>query len=169
MHPAEIQTALDGMVVLVDTREQDTPSLRARVKCFGKHERQKLDAGDYSAKLPLPDGSWYQISVAVERKMDFDELANCYCQQRGRFTREFERAKAAGIKIYLLVENASWESAYLGSYMSRMKAKSLVASMLAWIARYDCQIIFCEPKTSGTLIHDILYRESKEALTRMVD
>lgn len=165
MHPAEIETALKEMVILVDTREQDTPSLRARLKRFGKYERAKLDAGDYSAKV-LIDNNWRVIPAAVERKMDFDELAMCYCKQRPRFTREFERAKAANIKLYLLVEGGSWEDAYRGHYRSRMAAKSLVASILAWLARYNCQILFCQPYTSGQLIRDILYREAKEYLIR---
>ena len=169
MHPSEIETALESLVVLVDTREQDTPALRARLKRFGKYERAKLDAGDYSAKVPLPDGAWYQLPVAIERKMDFGELAQCYCQQRKRFTAEFERAKEAQIKMYLLIEGASWEDAYAGAYPSKMKPQSLVASILAWLARYDCQILFCARRTSGRLIRDILFREAKEALMRMVD
>jgi len=166
MHPAEIETALEGMVVLVDTREQDTASLQERVRHFGKYEREKLDAGDYSAKVPLSDGNWHYLPVAVERKMSLDELISCYCQQRARFKREFERAKAANIKLYLLVENGSWESAYRGLYRSKMRAKSLIGSILAWMARYDCQLIFCRPQTSGQLIRDILYREAKEDLMR---
>lgn len=165
----EAEAALDGMVVLVDTREQDTPTLRARLRHFGVWEREKLDVGDYSARFPLPDGSWYRLPVAVERKMDFTELAACYCRQRKRFAAEFERAKGAGIKLYLLVEGASWEDAYAGAYRSRMDPKSLVASRLAWLARYNCQVIFCERQTTGQLIRDILYREGKEALLGMVD
>ena len=169
MHPSEIETALKGMVVLVDTREQDTSSLRARLRHFGKWERHKLDAGDYSAKLPLPEGGWFQLPIAVERKMDFDELANCFCQQRERFKREFERASKAKIKLYLLIERGNWEDAYCGRYRSKMNPHALVASILAWLARYDCQILFCQPQTSGKLIHDLLYREAKEALIRMCD
>lgn len=169
MHPSEIDAALEEMVILVDTREQETPALQRRAMCFGKWERHKLEAGDYSAKLPLPGGAWYQIPVAVERKMDFDELAVCYCKQRPRFTREFERARAAGIKIYLLIEGGSWEDAYAGNYHSNMDAKAFVASLLAWLARYNSQIVFCKARTSGKLIRDILYRESKEALLRMMD
>ena len=169
MHPAEINAALDGMVYLIDTREQPTPSLQARLRFFGKHERCKLDAGDYSAKVPLPDGTWKTVQAAVERKMDFDELANCYCKGRARFTREFERAKEANIKLYLLIEGGSWEDAYHGAYRSHMAPKSLIASMLAWLARYDCQVLFCQSYTTGQLIRDVLYREAKEMLTRMVD
>ena len=168
MHPAEIEQALEELVVLVDTREQDTASLQERLKFFGKYERQKLDAGDYSAKVLMPAGEWFQIPVAVERKMDFDELADCYCRSRERFMREFERAKESGTKIYLLIEGASWEDAYAGAYRSHMRAKSLVGSILAWLARYDCQVLFCQSRTTGKLIRDILYREAKETLTRMV-
>ena len=161
----EIEHALDNMVFLVDTREQETPSLKARLKHFPKWERQKLDAGDYSAKVCV-NGDWLQIPVAIERKMNFTELATCYCKGRDRFQREFERAKAAGAKIYLLVENASWEDAYMGNYRSKMSANSLIASIFAWLARYDCQILFCAPCTTGRLIQSILYWESREFLMR---
>ena len=92
MTPREIETALGGMVVLVDTREQDTPRLRARLKEINcPYERHKLDFGDYSAKLPVGD-DWIYLNVAIERKMDFDELAQCFCKGRARFAREFDRA-----------------------------------------------------------------------------
>lgn len=163
-------SALDGMVCLVDTREQDTPRLRARLRQIGcTCTREKLDFGDYSAKFPLPDGTWLQCPAAIERKMSIGELAACYCRGRDRFTREFERAKEAGCKLYLLVENASWEDAYTGRYSSQMSPQALVASLLAWLARYDCQVLFCTPATTGKLIHDVLYREGKQAMERMVD
>ena len=101
--------------------------------------------------------------------MHLDELCNCFCKDRKRFEREFERAKKAGAKVYLLIEDASWEQAYNGKYRSRMAPASLVASMQAWLARYNCQIIMCKQETSGKLIHDILYRELKEHLEAMDD
>lgn len=108
------------------------------------------------------------LNAAVERKMDFSELAQCFCNGRARFAREFERAKAADAKIYLLIENQCWEDAYSGNYRSQMKPQAFVASLLAWLARYRCQIIFCDQRTSGNLIHDILYREGREMLERMM-
>lgn len=152
---------------LVDTREQDTPRLRARLERMGiPWERKKLDFGDYSVKCDRLDLS---RSVCIERKMSLDELCSCYCKARGRFEREFIRAKEAGGKVILLVEDASWEMVYAGCYRSRMKPDALVASLLAWLARYDCQIVFCRPETSGRLIRDILYRELKERLEAMPD
>lgn len=164
MHPVEVKSALESMVCLVDTREQDTPRLRARLKDMGcQWERKKLDFGDYSVKCDILDLSG---NVTVERKMDLDELCNCYCKDRKRFEREFERAKQSGAKVYLLVEDGSWEDAYSGKYRSRMSPESLVASIQAWLARYNCQVIFCQPQTTGRLIRDILYRELKEALEK---
>lgn len=172
MNPFDMNDALDGMVILIDTREQDTPRLRERIKQMSSAtERKALSFGDYSAKFPLPDGEWLDLSnaVVVERKMDFDELCHCYCQDRARFEREFERAQAAGAKTYLLIENATWEKAYNGIYRSHMRPSALVASILAWLARYDCQILFCKSETSGKLIHDVLFREGKQRLEAMED
>lgn len=156
-------------MVLVDTREQDTPRLRARLKSMNcPCEREKLDFGDYSAKITV-NGEWMRPNVSVERKMDFGELAQCFCKGRDKFRREFERAKAAGAKIYLLVENQSWEDAYSGNYRSEMKPSSFVGSILAWLSRYNCQVIFCRQATSGILIRDILKRECREMLERMME
>lgn len=168
MTPREIETALDGMVILIDTREQDTPRLRARIKDMGcRFERVKLDFGDYSAKFPVGD-EWIPLNVSIERKMNFSELAQCFCKGRSRFAREFDRAQKAGAKIYLMIEDATWEDAYIGNYNSQMSPKSFIGSMLAWLARYDCQLIFCNCRTSGKLIHDILRREGREMLERMM-
>lgn len=172
MEHFSVESALRSMVVLVDTREQDTSRARKRLKDLGcPYERVALSFGDYSAKCTLPSGEIFDASnvMAVERKMDFDELCNCYCKDRPRFTREFERAEEAGAKVYLLVENADWEKAYKGEYRSKMSPSSLIASMLAWLARYNCQVLFCAPSTSGMLIHDILYRELKERLEALPD
>lgn len=170
MHPIDVESTLKTMVCICDSREQATKQSERRYADFGvPWERCKLDFGDYSAVFTLPDGSEFDLRevVAVERKMSLDELCGCYTHDRSRFEREFERAKEAGAKLYLLIENASWGMAYNGKYRSQMKPQALVASMLAWLARYDCQIIMVGKDLSGKLIYDILYREAKERLTNM--
>lgn len=172
MHPLDVRDALASLVILLDTREQDTDRLRARLMQTGlPYERKKLDFGDYSAKVLLPCGDWHEFAgeFSIERKMSLDELCQCYTRDRPRFEREFERARSAGAKIYLLVENASWEMIYAGKYCSHMASPALVASVLAWLARYDCQIVFCKAETSGYLIRDIIYREAKERLLNYED
>lgn len=167
MNPFEVSRALKSLTLIVDTREQDTDRLRRRIRQTGlSFVRQKLDFGDYSAKTTLDNGTEFDISssVSIERKMNLDELCACYCKGRKRFTREFERAKSAGAKVYLLIENANWEKAYSGSYRSKMSPQALTASLFAWLARYNCQIIFCKEEISGKIIREILYREMKERL-----
>jgi ERCC4-type nuclease len=167
MHPVEVKRQLDSLVCLVDTREQDTIRAKKRLESIGLPiERVALNFGDYSARCGAIDLS---DKVVIERKMDLTELCGCYCKDRPRFEREFLRAKNADAKVYLLIENGSWEKAYNGVYRSQMRPESLVASMTAWLARYRCQLIFCKEEISGKLIHDILYRETKEALERLPD
>lgn len=164
----EIKEALENVKILVDTREQPNERFKKRVASFGcPWERCKLDFGDYSVAADLDDRRIsLQDAIAIERKMNIDELCGCYCHSRARFEREFERAQQAGAKIIMLIENATWEKVYAGTYRSLMQPQALTASMLAWLARYNCQLVFCKPETSGKLIHDILYRELKERLER---
>lgn len=170
MNPFEVSEALDHLTLLVDTREQDTLSFRRRMKeARIPWERRKLDFGDYSMKVELEDGNEVDFSpdVAIERKMSLDELCQCYGKERKRFQKEFSRAKEAGAKLYLLIENGNWEKAFEGDYRSQMKPQALTASLTAWLARYNCQVIFCQARTTPRLIREIVYREAKERLEGM--
>lgn len=158
------------MKIWVDSREQQTTISGRRYKQFGcPWERHQLNFGDYSAAFVLPNNEVFSLenSVCVERKYALDELCLCFTHDRGRFEREFVRAKEAGARLYLLIENGTYENVYSGSYRSQMTPQALIASMLAWMARYDCRIVMPKSAISGKLIHDILYREAKERLTAL--
>lgn len=107
--------------------------------------------------------------VTLERKMNLSELCLCFGSERKRFIREFERAKENNIRMWLLLENSSFKDAYAGRYRSQYKPKSLIASLLAFQARYNCRIVMCDESVSGKLIRDILYYEGREILMGMVD
>lgn len=165
MTPFEVNRTLESIVILVDTREQDTPALHKRLE--GLHcpfEREKLDSGDYSCKYTLPDGTTERLNVAIERKMNLDELCTCFTKGRLRFMREFERAQQEGTKIHMLIECGNWDYALSGRYRSRFNPDSLSASMLAWSIRYGFGIHFCKPENTGKLIYKILRYELKEQL-----
>lgn len=167
MHPVEIENTLKTLTLIVDTREQDTARARRRFARIGlPYIRKALNFGDYSCFVTLPDGTELDFSgsVSIERKMDLDEIIGCFTRHRARFAREFERAKEANAKLYLLIENASWEKVLKANYRSKMNANALLASMTAWLARYNCQLIMCDELTSPRLIKEILYREAKERL-----
>ena len=162
----EIENSLASMVLLIDSRERPTGKRsEQRYQTFRcPYRRQKLDYGDYSAEITLPDGSVARIRAAVERKMNLEELSSCLTHDRDRFRREFQRAQEAGASMYLLVENATWENLMNGKYKTKFNQKAFLASITAWIARYDLKPIFCKAETSGRLISEILYREAKQRL-----
>ena len=167
MNKKEIEQALSTLTLIVDTREHDTESSRHRIKNISfPYIRQKLDFGDYSCKIALADGKEIDFSdiFAIERKMNLDELTLCFGAERERFEREFIRAKDKNARIYLLIENSSWEKALGGKYKSKMSPNALVASMITWLIRYDCQIIMCDELITGRIIREILYREVKNFL-----
>jgi len=153
--------------IYVDDREHETDALNERISHFNcPAEWHRLDYGDYSATVTLDDDTEFSLEnkVVIERKMDIAELCKCFTSDRERFKREFERAAEAGAKTYLLIERGSWEWAYSGAYRSKMSPNSLIGSLTTWLARYNCQIIFCQQKTTGRLIYDILFHEMREAL-----
>lgn len=100
IEPVFVKSALETFTILIDTREHETSALTQRIQQMGcPVERQKLNFGDYSAKVILPTGVPYSLEniVVIERKISSDEIANCFTSQRDRFTRELhrkERAKA---------------------------------------------------------------------------
>lgn len=173
MNHFEIEDCLRSMVVLVDTREQDTKRARERYERFPcQYVKQALSYGDYAYNFVLPNGrrfleySGHEVAapVVVERKMNLDELAGCFTRSRKRFEAEFQRARDNGARIYLLVENASWEKLLAGKYRSQYNPAAFLASVLAWQIRYGLQLIFCKEETSSTIIYEILKRDLKERL-----
>lgn len=169
----ETRDVLNTFQILTDSREHETPKAIERYKSFGvPYQRATLKYGDYCGMVMLPSGPIYDATRAVspvcviERKMSLDELAMCFGRGRARFEREFQRAREAGAKIYLLVENASWEAIMNHRYRSKFTPQAYVASLTAWSVRYDITPVFCRAPTSGVLIKEILYRDMKERLQR---
>ena len=172
MTPIEVERILDSMVILRDTREQDTARARRRYQAFGLPCRAAvLDYGDYTYNATISDKSIFDESerihplCAIERKMNLDELAGCFTRERKRFEAEMKRCRDNGGRMYLLVENATWELLLLGRYRSRFRPNAFVASLTAWMVRYDLQVVFCKEDTSPRIIREILYRDLKERLT----
>lgn len=169
----EQQRIIESFRVIVDTREQSTRRSEQRYKAIGVElERGVLDFGDYTYNLTLPSGPLHDISerikpmTVIERKQNLDELAMCFTRGRDRFQREFERAAAIGAKVYLLTENASMDMILSGQYRSRFQPRAFLSSILSWADKYGMIPIFCDMRTSGNLIREILFRDMRERLER---
>lgn len=172
MNKAEIDGVLNSMVILVDTREHPTAEAKKRWDRFGvPYERKTIKSGDYSARFTMPDGEEFSLEniCVVERKMSLGELCNNFCQGRARFTREFERLKISHTKVFIFVENATWENILNGKYNSKMTPKSLFSSISAWVARYNAVPIFCKAETTPKMIKELLYREAREILEEQTE
>ena len=173
MHALDVEEILKTFRIIVDTREQETPKAQHRYRAFGvPYERGTLNYGDYSANITIDDNPLYDLEkpicskCIVERKMSLDELAICFTSGRDRFEREFQRAKDNGARIFMVVENGSYERIQRHDYKSRFHPNAFLSSLTAWIVRYDIKLTFCQTMTSGLLIKEFLYRDIKEQLER---
>ncbi len=163
----EKRAILKQMGVLADTREQVWGHVKAALEGAGcPVERGKLDQGDYTAFVPMSafpgfqdvEGMYsLQDEVVIERKANLDEIAGNFTTGRERFEREFIRAKSKGIKVYLLIENASWADIFSHNYRSQLNPKSLEGSLRSWQAKYNVSIEFCRPEESARTIYNILH------------
>lgn len=170
----EQKAVLQTFGVLADSREQQTPRSKRRYASMKVPvERATLDYGDYTYNATLPNGTaLYDTTqrimprISIERKESLDELAQCFTRSRDRFRREFERAAEQNARIFLIVENATWENLINGRYRSRFNPNAFVASITAFTIRYNMGLLFCKEDTSGRLIKELLYRDLKERLER---
>lgn len=171
----EKEALLNSFEVCCDSREQPTDRAVKRYESMGcPYGRYTLNYGDYTYNLTFPDGhklysqdeTIYAKTVICERKMHLDELAQCMTTSRDRFAKEFQRAQDNGARIFLIVENASWENLINGKYRTKFHPNAFFASIIAWIIRYNITPIFCKAETSGKIIKEILYRDAKNRIER---
>ena len=178
----EVENCLNTMSVIVDKREQPSERVNKRYAGFNiPFNRATLNYGDYTYNAVLPNGTpIYDESktvfpkVMIERKMDLDELANCFTMKgdkeclemglRNRFEKEFYRAIENNARCYLLVEDANFEKILNHRYNSKFNSKAFFSSLMAWQTRYNIHVVFCQKELSGKIIKEILYRELKERL-----
>lgn len=160
--PKEITTELKKLCVVGDTREKSDEHIKSYLAKNGiSFDTKTFDTADYTLRYA---DLYFDDEVMIERKGSIDEIAGNFTKERDRFEREFIRAKARGIKMFLLVEDCSWEEIRAHNYRSELRPKALLGSLCQWQARYGVTIIFCPKELSGMLIHSTLYYWLKERL-----
>lgn len=158
----ELRDKLSELTIIIDTREQRNQHIAEYLnRKKAPFISRKLDIGDYSAELP--EGS-FERSFVVERKRSLDELCGNFTADRERFERELLRAKAYGVKVFLVIENASWNDVFLHNYSSKLSEKALLASLFSWQVRYNVTIIFCKTENSPNVIYGLLWYAAREEL-----
>lgn len=152
--------------VLMDSRER--PEATGRIIDYFQqnripYDRTKLYFGDYM--------EYGNPHLVIDRKQTLNELAtNCAtAKDRERFKRELEKVKSTGSKLILLVEQKTytdrgekrtinsledivlWQSKY-----SKITGEQMYRTLTAWCRCYPLEIEFCDKRSTGRRICEIL-------------
>ena len=152
----------ENYVLIVDSREHITDRLKERIAGTGylHCQRRKLSVGDYMLVVHDDNRAMgVTIPVSIERKQTLDELCKSLGCERKRFMAEMERGRNENIRMYLLIEDASWEDIYGGRYRSKMTVNSLVGSLRMLERKYAVTIVFCRREDCGRTIREIFDQE----------
>jgi ERCC4-type nuclease len=138
------------LTIIVDTREKKNSHITDFFKKNNiSYVCKKIDAGDYSFTL---NGESYDHKISIERKSSLDELAGNLTKGRDRFAREFERAHKEKCKVFLMIENGSWEDIAAHKYRSLFTPKAFKASLETWSNKFMFDIQFVKKVKAGEFI-----------------
>ncbi len=158
--------------IVIDTREKNIDHI---VKKFNKeginHVRLPLKIGDYTIK----GEAFHNPKVVVERKASIDELLQNLIDRdsmidgKNRFQRELDRATDAGLKLYILIENANWYADILNqNYCSKMATSSASGLIVSLLAKYpNISIIGIDKPYVASFIHKLLHHSIKQNMLKM--
>lgn len=149
------------MVLIEDTRNKDGKHVNVHRYCE-KHGieivRQCLEVGDYM----LPDGK-----ISIDTKEHLQEVASNLLNRRdsSRFWREVRKSRELGIQLVVLCEHGGqvktindvvkWRSKF-----NQVTGRRLVDEMIRLEMSYGVRWVFCDKRSTGRLIMEIL--EGKE-------
>lgn len=160
---SEVESALKRMIVLIDTREQKNEHIIQYLDSKGiGFSIRRIRTGDYSAQL---DDMTIEDEIVIERKGSLTELAGNVAGDRTRFEAELIRAKAVGVKVFLMVEDAEWSDISRHRYRTELSPKAFEATLMAWQARYNVTILFTPKEDAGRRLYEILWYWMRENIT----
>jgi len=168
---AESKALLKSLTMVVDTREQKNQHI---TKYFTDKrvpfKVQKLDYGDYTAYIPknielgVMRDIYLSDNINIERKANLDELAQNLTAGRTQIENEFLRSK--GSKLYLLVEDATWQDIQNKKYRCEYSPSAYMGTLRTFEARYDIRLNFTLSVNSGSFIHSVLFYHAREFLQK---
>lgn len=163
----ELKQILDSIVIVIDTREKSNAHIISYLDSKGiKYINKKLDFGDYTAMIPanmqlgISRDMYFNNLVCIERKGSLEELSGNFTKDRSRIEEEFQRHRG---KMILLVEGANYEDILFHRYDTKYDPKSFIATLNAFIARYNLSNSFIkDKKCTGNYIYNTLYYHVRE-------
>ena len=154
--------------LIIDTREKPKAIaniLRTFDEYGVRYETSKLLFGDYM--------DFNRPGIVIDRKQNIAELAKNVTgpkKERDRFIAELERAKAAGTKLVILVEqnrykyNGTWKRVeniadlmLWSSEHTSIQGEKVFRTLSALQYRYNIIVKFCDKRQTGKEILKLLY------------
>lgn len=149
------------MVIQIDSREK----AHAITRILAEFNSQGVQY--FVSKLPVGDYMTLDnAKLVIDRKQNLQELCGNVIQQRSRFVAELERAKRYGIKLIILCEHGGniktltdvmhWENPRLKESPLAVSGERLFKILSAMSKKYDVGILFCDKRSTGRRIIEIL-------------
>ena len=156
--------------VIVDSREKPK-AIKGTLSYLEKHEIpytvSKLLFGDYM--------DYNRPGLVIDRKQNIAELAKNCTSEHERFRRELERTKMAGAELVILVEqnrykdrgkwvevNSIEDMIFWTSPRTVVTGEKVFRVLKSWCAKYPLRVEFCDKRSTGRRIVEILYEEDEE-------
>lgn len=153
--------------IIVDTREKPKAIkgiLEHFDSCGIPYERSKLLFGDYM--------DYNRPGIVIDRKQNIAELAKNCTTEAERFKREMDRAKKAGARLVILVEQNRYKDRdkwirvetiedllTWSSPNTLVRGEKVYRVLASWRAKWPVDVIFCDKRLTGQNIIKILYNE----------
>ena len=151
--------------VIIDSREKPK-AIGKILEHFDRngieYEVSKLLFGDYM--------DWNRPQIVVDRKQNIAELAKNCTVEHERFRREMDKARKAGATLVVLVEQnrykdrgecvevksiedlLTWSSPH-----TMVRGEKVYRVLASWTAKYPLRVEFCDKRSTGRKILEILY------------
>lgn len=156
--------------VIIDSREKPK-AIERTLQYFRDHgiefEISKLLFGDYM--------DWNRPQIVVDRKQNIAELAKNCTVEHERFRREMEKARKAGATLVILVEqnrykdrgewvevNSIEDLLKWSSPHTMVRGEKVYRVLASWTAKYPLRVEFCDKRSTGRKIVEILYSGENE-------
>lgn len=160
--------------IIVDSREKPK-AIERTLQYFSDHgieyEVSKLLFGDYM--------DWNRPRVVIDRKQNIAELAKNCTIEHERFRREMEKAKKAGATLVVLVEQNRYKDRgewvevdsiedllRWSSPHTMVRGEKVYRVLASWTAKYPLRVVFCDKRSTGRKIVEILYSGENELIQR---
>lgn len=156
--------------LIIDSREKPK-AIEGILKVFDSnginYEKSKLLFGDYM--------DFSRPQIVVDRKQNIAELAKNCTTDHDRFACELERAKKAGSRLVILVEQNRYKDRdkwvrveTISDLMlwsnphTTIRGEKIFRILSSWMAKYPIEVRFCDKRNTGKEILRIIYGEQHE-------